>query len=143
MTRVDFYVLNENKTNGHHLFACRLLEKIYKQGHDILLHVGDEKQASTMDKLLWTWKQGSFVPHEFHATDKAAESPILINHQPEAKTDMQDVLVNLANEIPLFFSQFERVAEIIDSSEQSRQSGRQRYRFYQERGYPLETHQIQ
>ncbi len=142
MTRVDFYVLSNNKANGRKLFACRLLEKIYKQGHNILLHVADEKQASSMDDLLWTWKQGSFIPHERHTADKPPQSPILINHQAETKTEMQDVLINLASEIPLFFSQFERVAEIIDPSDQGRQSGRQRYRFYQERGYPLETHEI-
>lgn len=142
MTRVDFYVLQENKANSRGIFSCRLIEKIYKTGHKILLHVQDEQQAEIMDDLLWTWRQGSFIPHEHCQAGKSAESPVIINYHPEPETDMQDVLINLAPEVPLFFSQFDRVAEIIDQNEQTRQSGRERYRFYQERGYPLESHDI-
>lgn len=142
MTRIDFYVLNENQSGGRNVFACRLIEKIYKQGHSVLLHVPDERQAGVMDDLLWTWRQGSFIPHEPHQSGLQPESPIAINHQPEIATEMQGVLVNMASEIPLFFSQFERVTEIVAQDEQSRQSARQRYRFYQERGYPMETHDI-
>lgn len=142
MTRIDFYVLQGHKSNLRGIFSCRLIEKIYKAGHRILLHVEDEQQAIMMDDLLWTWRQGSFIPHEHHQAGKSAESPIVINHHPELETDIQDVLINLAPEVPLFFSQFGRVAEIIDQNEQTRQSGRKRYRFYQERGYPLESHDI-
>ena len=95
-----------------------------------------------IDDLLWTWKQGSFIPHEIQSDANSADSPIVINHMPDLKTDMHDVLINVAREIPLFFSQFERVTEIVDQDEETRQVARQRYRFYQDRGYPLESHEI-
>ena len=53
-----------------------------------------------------------------------------------------DVLINLASEVPMFFSRFDRVSEIVDADPQVRELGRQRYRFYRDRGYPLESHQI-
>jgi len=142
MTRVDFYVLKDHKSGNHNAFICRLVEKIYKKGHQLLLHVADERQAEMINDLLWTWRQGSFVPHEIHQPGKARECPVIINHLAEPEMDMHDVLINLASDVPLFFSQFNRVAEVVDQNEQNRQSARQRYLFYKERGYPLESHDI-
>ena len=142
MTRVDFYVLNNNKANARLEFVCRLAEKVYQQGHRILLHTDDAKQSGIINDLLWTWRQGSFIPHEVQTNETTPDSPIVINHQPELKTDLQDVLINMASVVPLFFSQFDRVTEVVDQNEQTRQSARQRYRFYQDRGYPLESHDI-
>ncbi|HEY5733157.1 MAG TPA: DNA polymerase III subunit chi [Gammaproteobacteria bacterium] len=142
MTRINFYVLQSSKLNTRLEFVCRLTEKIYSKGHRILLHTDDARQAEMIDDLLWTWKQGSFIPHEIQSDANSADSPIVINHMPDLKTDMHDVLINVAREIPLFFSQFERVTEIVDQDEETRQVARQRYRFYQDRGYPLESHEI-
>jgi len=142
MTRIDFYVLGSPKTTSRLDFVCRLTEKVYRQGHQILLHTENETQAGIINDLLWTWKQGSFIPHEIQTTESTPDCPIVINHQHDLKTDMHDVLINMAPEVPLFFSQFDRVTEVIDQDEQTRQSGRYRYRFYQDRGYPLESHDI-
>lgn len=143
MTRIDFYVLNDHKANSRLDFVCRLAEKVYREGHRILLHTEDVTQAGIINDLLWTWRQGSFIPHEIQTTESTPDCPIVINHKQDLKTDIQDVLINMASEVPLFFSQFDRVTEIIDQNEQTRQSGRQRYRFYQDRGYPLKSHDIQ
>ena len=59
--------------------------------------------------------------------------------EPDASSQ---VLINLAAEVPLFFSRFERVAELVDEDDGVRRSGRSRYTFYKERGYPLRTHEI-
>lgn len=142
MTRINFYVLQTSKANARLEFICRLTEKVYNKGHSILLHTDDIRQAEMINDLLWTWKQGSFIPHEIHADETTADCPIVISHHPDLKTDMQDVLINMANEIPLFFSQFDRVTEIVDQDEENRQGARKRYRFYQDRGYPLESHEI-
>ncbi len=52
------------------------------------------------------------------------------------------MLINLAAEVPLFFSRFERVAELVNEQADTRSQGRARYSFYRERGYPLHTHEI-
>ena len=142
MTRINFYVLQTSKANARLEFICRLTEKVYNKGHSILLHTDDIRQTEMISDLLWTWKQGSFIPHEIHTDETTADCPIVISHHPNLTTDMQDVLINMANEIPLFFSQFDRVTEIVDQDEENRQGARKRYRFYQDRGYPLESHEI-
>jgi DNA polymerase-3 subunit chi len=52
------------------------------------------------------------------------------------------VLINLAAEVPEFFSRYERVAEVVDADAVRREQSRERYRFYRDRGYKLNTHQV-
>ena len=51
-------------------------------------------------------------------------------------------MINLTTEVPEFFSRYDRVAELIDADPLRRESGRNRFRFYRERGYELTTHKI-
>ncbi len=141
MTRVDFYLLQGQDVHTRAVFACRLVEKAYGLGHRIYVHTDSPAQTAHMDELLWTYRQDGFLPHAVHTGSSASQSPIVIGHdaEPDAHTD---VLINLAPQVPLFFSRFERVAEVVDQQEQRRQEGRERYRFYRDRGYPLESHKL-
>ena len=69
-------------------------------------------------------------------------APVLIGHDADNDPAETDLLINLADEIPMFFSRFERVAEVVSEDKQSRESGRNRFRFYRDRGYDLRTHQL-
>ncbi len=142
MTRVDFYVLGEAGEADRYRFACRLVEKIYQQNRRAYIHTGSEEEARQLDRLLWTYRQDSFLPHGLHGKVNALLNPILIGWGEDPGSE-NDVLINLAPEIPMFFSRFERVSEIVDTDPQVRELGRQRYRFYRDRGYPLESHQIE
>ncbi|MEQ8659221.1 MAG: DNA polymerase III subunit chi [Gammaproteobacteria bacterium] len=44
--------------------------------------------------------------------------------------------------MPAAASRFERVIESAGHDEPSRQAARARYRYYQDRGFPLHTHKI-
>jgi DNA polymerase-3 subunit chi len=141
MTRVDFYILQGDDAHTRPLFTCRLAEKAYALGHRVYIHTESATQTTHLDELLWTFKQDSFLPHAVQGAEPDAPSPILLGHaaEPDANTD---VLINLAPEVPLFFSRFERVAELIDQQEQRKRQGRERYSFYRDRGYELQTHQL-
>ncbi|MEE9493681.1 MAG: DNA polymerase III subunit chi [Gammaproteobacteria bacterium] len=140
MTRVDFYVLPQNDPLQRLKFACRLTEKAWSLGHQIHIHTTSEQETELLDKLLWTFKQSSFIPHGIHSVDTLTAQPITLSHN--ASPDTQEVLINLAAEVPLFFSQFDRVAELVNQDDTIKQQGRQRYSFYQQRGYALETHTL-
>lgn len=142
MTRVDFYVLGESGESGRYRFACRLVEKIYQQQRRAYIHTGSEEEARQLDRLLWTYRQDSFLPHGLLGVVNPQFTPILIGWGEDPGSE-NDVLINLAPEVPIFFSRFDRVSEIIDADPQVRDLGRQRYRFYRDRGYPLESHQIE
>ena len=49
---------------------------------------------------------------------------------------------NSRSNVPEFFTRFERIAEIVGGDEPSRQAARARFKFYRERGYPIETHEL-
>ena len=140
MTRVDFYIVQTTQANGRELLACRLAEKAYIKGHQVYIQVNDSREAERLDKLLWTFRDGSFVPHTL-AGGTQTDAPVHIGHGDEP-VGHNDVLISLSNEVPLFFSRFQRVAEIVNQDEEQRSLARIRYKFYKERGYPLDTHEI-
>ncbi len=142
MTRVSFYIVKGTQNQDRQAFACRLIEKAYLQGNQVYIHTENEQAAQQVDSLLWSFRQDSFVPHELmNASDDVEGCPILIGHNTSPPR-LMDLLVNLSDQQPLFFSQFERMAEIISDNEQTKNKGRERYRFYQQRGYQLESHTL-
>lgn len=50
------------------------------------------------------------------------------------------LLINLATQVPSFFGRFDRVAEIIVG--ETKDQGREHYKFYRDRGYPLHHHDL-
>lgn len=139
--KVDFYILeNAPAVNGRQLFACRLCEKVFRNGLQIFLHTDNHEETVLMDELLWTFRAGSFIPHD---TREAEHTPVLVSHRDDFN-DHREVLVNLCRQIPIFADQFERVLEVVNSrQDQARDQARQRYREYKKRGYQIQTHQLQ
>lgn len=141
MTRVDFYVLEDTSPGAAPLFACRLTEKAMKQGHCIYINTASDQQLQQLDDLLWSFRAGSFLPHTVYNPGVNQVEPVLLGHATEPDgTD--DVLVNLAPDVPLFFSRFKRVVELVSSDENQKAAARERYGFYRDRGYTLNTHRI-
>ncbi len=142
MTRIDFYILADSGDSARNHYVCRLVDKAYRLGRRIYIHTESQVQTRQLDDLLWTFRQGSFLPHEVHpGADPADPPPILLGHEGEPDGEC-DVLVNLATDVPLFFSRFQRVAEIVDGDPQRRRASRAHFKFFRDRGYPIETHEI-
>ncbi|HKK04820.1 MAG TPA: DNA polymerase III subunit chi [Gammaproteobacteria bacterium] len=143
MTRIDFYILESTAPDAGDVVACRLAEKAAGLGHRVYIHTGEAGRAQALDELLWTYRAGSFVPHALFNGETAdqAPAPVLVG-AGDGPAGHADVLINLAEDVPMFFSRFERVAEVISGDEAARKRGRERFRFYRERGYDLETHKL-
>ncbi len=139
LTQVDFYILAQAQQRA--LFTCRLAEKIYRLGKRIYIHTANEQYSQTLDELLWTFQSGSFVPHERYRDDSPAQSPVVIGHHAQAHADA-DVLINISDELPIFYTRFARVTEIVDGEEAVKLKARDRFRRYRESGCTMQTHQI-
>jgi len=137
MTRIDFYQI-EN-TEPPLVFTCRLIDKVYRLGHRIYVHTSSEQESEALDDLLWSFREDRFIPHSLQKIEESAPIKIGHNHEP---SEHQEVLVNLSGEVPDFFSRFDRVAEVVPLEDERRESARQNFRFYKERGYPLEYHKM-
>lgn len=141
MTRIDFYIVDDNNRQAQQQLACRLAEKAYGLDHTIYIHTNDRRQAELLDQMLWTFRDGSFIPHCLYGDKIVKQAAVVIGHDAEPEMH-NEVLINLSDAVPLFFSRFERVAEVIAGDEQARQKGRERFKFYRDRGYELKTHNL-
>lgn len=143
MTRVDFYILQDSGGDALQRFACRLVEKAWGRGLRCHINTATPEQASRLDDLLWTFRDTSFLPHGPNTVDAdtAARLAAIVATGDEPCSEA-DVLINLDTEVPAFFSRFERVAELVDNDSDRRNAGRERFRYYRDRGYPLDSHNI-
>jgi DNA polymerase-3 subunit chi len=141
MTEVDFYVLKDKAPQAGMQFTCRLAEKIFRDGHQVYINTDSEQQLRQLDDLLWSFRQGSFLPHAVYKSNEPERTPILLGHATEPDGP-SDVLVNLAEEIPAFFSRFSRVTELVSGDDEQRDAARTHYKFYKDRGYTVRSHQL-
>ena len=135
MTRIDFYQISGDEQ----VFACRLIDLVYRRGHQVYVHTGSRERASAIDDALWGLRADAFIPHVLQGD--ALETPVVIGYDYEPEGP-QDVLINLSGDVPAFFSRFERVAEVVPVEQNSRLKARENYRYYQARGYQLKYHEI-
>jgi len=137
VTTIDFYFNAENRLQ----VACRLAAKAASQKKRMLIYAPEGGTAGAVDKMLWTWQAIGFLPHCAASDELAPETPVLIASGEEMPADC-GLILNLADQAPPHFARFERVFEIVPAEEAARAAGRERYRFYLERGYKIANHDL-
>ncbi|MDZ7643938.1 MAG: DNA polymerase III subunit chi [Woeseiaceae bacterium] len=142
MARIDFYVLGSPRDDARWEFACRLTEKAYRLDHTVHILAPDRARAEMLDELLWTWREGSFVPHALSADAGAEPVPVTIGHDRDSCRAGRDLLINLSDDLPDNIKAFPRVAEIVTSDDDLRRQSRARYASYREQGHTLDTHKL-
>lgn len=141
MTRVDFYLIDHATEGGHDAAVCKLTHKAFRLGHRIYILTPDHSHAQRLDRLLWIFSAGSFIPHEVSSKTADADMPVLIGYD-EPPAACEDVLIQLAPQVPECFSRFQRVAEVVGGSDAEKALARERFKFYRDRGYALQTHKL-
>ena len=137
MTRIDFHSKVPDKLQ----YGCRLVRKIHQAGHRILVWCDDPVRLAEFDRLLWSFSDSDFIPHVAAGDLLAPHTPVLLSSEaPE--TPHHEVIVNLGDRTPPTFSRFDRLIEIVSDDDADLQRGRERYRFYRDRGYPLQNHDV-
>lgn len=139
--RVDFYVIEDAAPAARLKVACRLAEKAYLASQRTLVWHVDRAELETFDTLLWTFTDGSFVPHEWLTSNAAPEAPVLLG-AGTAPAVAFDFVINLAAEPPPFLRLTRRVAEIVDGDEGRRRAGRARFKAYRELGIEPASHPL-
>ena len=139
MTSIDFYFNAEDRLQ----VACRLAGKALSQKKRMLVYAPDSELASRIDRMLWISPAIGFVPHCQAHDPLAPDTPVLIGTDA-AQTQLPacDVILNLAADCPPHFERFDRLLEIVGLGDGEREAGRSRYRFYQQRGYKIASHDL-
>jgi DNA polymerase-3 subunit chi len=140
--RVDFYVAEAAGVDVRQLLACRFAEKAYAARQKVVVLLDDAEQVRRLDELLWTFADGSFVPHDtFTDAGTACEAPVALT-TGALPAGHSDVLVNLSSGVPPFFESFTRVAEFLDARPEVRAAGRERFKAYRVKGIEPQTHNV-
>ncbi len=138
MTEIKFYVGRSDNLKSRLLLACQLTQKALDHNLHVYIHTDSPETVEQLDDLLWTWNEDSFIPHGL-ARDEGVKVVLGYDYEP---IEQCDYLINLSNGRPTFFGRFERMAEILDQDQEILTKGRDRYRFYQDRGYKLDYHKL-
>lgn len=138
MTEVAFHFNMPDKTR----YLCRLLRKAVSQGAQVAV-TGPVEAMGELDAALWSFSDTDFVPHCQADSDPAMldASPVVLGVDP-AQARHHDVLLNLGAQVPSGFERFERVIEVVGSDDAERAQSRERWKYYQQRGYALVRHDL-
>jgi len=132
MTKVDFYTGSKDKLRT----ACQLSHKAMQNGIRTVICLPDENTRNALDKLLWHFPPTAFIPHCMSEAEEAEKMPVVMNLGND-KLPHFDLLISLHHECLPFFSRFERVIEIVGNEADEKQKGRDRFKYYKDRGYEL------
>lgn len=132
MTKIDFYTGSTDKLRT----ACQLSHKAMQNGVHVALSTPDAATADALDKLLWQFPATAFIPHCRSDAEEAEQCPVVLNSGND-RFPHHDLLISLHDECPPFFSRFERVIEIVGQDAEDSRLGRERFKFYRDRGYEL------
>jgi len=123
-------------------YVCKLVEKGFKQKiQPIYIQTKNQQQAEQLDKLLWTFKQDSFIPHTVVGDSDLDSTPVQIGWN-ENQFHTAAAIVNLSEEIPISYLESKKIHEIIDDDEVKKNKARERWKRYKAEGCHLSVHQI-
>lgn len=107
-----------------------------QNGVRTVISLPDAATCDALDKLLWHYPATAFIPHCRSDAKDAETMPVMLNNGGD-KFPHHDLMISLHNECLPYFSRFERVIEIISTDAEDSRMGRERYKFYKDRGYEL------
>ena len=138
MTEIAFHFNVANRF----LYACRLLRKAYASGAQVAV-TAEPEVLGELDQFLWSFSATEFVPHcrPGQETGPRVGRPVFLLDSTAA-CPHHGVLVNLGRQIPAEFEQFERFIEVVSQDGDERLGARARWKYYADRGYSMQRHDI-
>jgi DNA polymerase-3 subunit chi len=138
-TKIFFIVLSSAQKQK---IVCDIIEKCYLANKRVVVYTRDQEEAHTVDQLLWTWKQSSFLPHLYsESLSTSHDEPIIITSQIEDCFDY-NVLV-LLDVVPKdTLNKFHTAIEFVEKYDITRLTeSRERYKMYKADKYNIQTMQ--
>ncbi len=134
MTRIDFYFNVSNKSK----LLVELVHGALNKRRLVTIVADDALKANEISISLWQHEPTSFMPNALATDAVAAQSSVVIHWQEEALLQ-DDMLINLTQTEPSFFSRFTHLVELVSDEEEDKVTARARYKFYRDRGYEIKN----
>ena len=124
-------------------YTCRLLRKASATGARLLVR-SSAQMVGELDKALWNLAPVDFITHCDVTASAAlkARSAVLLQSADQPLHAEVPILINLSEDVPQGFEQFQRVIEVVSTDEQDRNQARRRWKRYTELGYTITRHDL-
>lgn len=134
MTAFGFYHLTRSPLEQA---LPKLLGKALERGMRAVVMAGSDERVKALDGVLWTFDQGSFLPHGTAVGGNAAEQPVYLTTLEE-NPNGATLLVLTDGVEPEFTAGFERCLDLFDGNDdQAVAAARQRWRRCSDAGHEL------
>ncbi len=120
--------------------VCDVVENEFALGNKVIINVKDEEEGKTLDNMLWSWKQSSFIPHSFTASlSDSMKDPVLITTDISENLSYNTLILVNPSEV----ENFNNYNTVIDFAEKYNptklETDRKRYKLYRDNKFTLET----
>jgi len=133
VSQVKFVKL-ERPEKAKHL--CRLAEQFFAEGKRVLITVQDENQGITLDRFMWVWDKGSFIPHAYdNGSVDCLDEPIVITSGEENPNAAAVLIMGKPCSLK-FVRRFEQVVDFAETYDTAlAEQARQRFTAYRNAGF--------
>ena len=130
---VTFYITSFQQGSESYPFCTKLIKKIYKKGHGIVIHANQPNRLSELEHALWHSGRTDWPP--CHTENGQLRIQPLNSSAP-------DILINLAPSNEADHLNWQHCLHIVPQDPTLVQLARQQFKHYQQLGYTLKTHKI-
>ena len=136
-TEVVFITLNVANKNR---VVCDITEKEYESGNKAVIYVADEKEGKILDDMLWSWKQSTFIPHNFSESLQTAEKDPVIISTNISDSINYDTLILVQPTEPDICRIYKKVIDFAEKYNPTKlETDRKRYKLYRDQKFKLEA----
>lgn len=135
MPNVSFYILSSDQFKDYVKVITKLAVKAFEAEHQVLIYSQDAEILKHVDDHLWSFDSERFVPHVWVSSDdEIDESDPVILASFEPAYVRKDLLIQVADQVPDNFAQYQRIIEVMYQAPECLAKGRERFRFYRSQG---------
>lgn len=133
MVQVQFIKLKRPEKAKH---LCHLAETFFAEGKRVLITVQDDNQAITLDRFMWVWDKGSFIPHAYdNGSVDCLDEPIVITTDQENPNAATVLIMGKPCSID-FIRHFDQVVDFAETYDKElADQARSRFVSYREHGF--------
>ena len=127
MSRPRLLVFVETRSGEQRKLLCRLAEHFYEKGHRVRIAADSVQAARSLDQMLWSFSQESFVPHRILEEDEDPASlpePVAISTDRSAGRDEHAILLDGSTDLEAIAHPVAVHFVILDDEERKQESRR-------------------
>ncbi len=141
-TNVLFHHFESIERKDFLIYVCKLIEKGYKQNiNPIFIKTDTQKQAEELDKILWTFRQESYIPHTLVDQDSNNTQPVQIGWIDNEIEDAE-AIINLSDGMPDISNHLKKIHEIIENIDEKKEKARERWKKYKSIGFNIKAYKV-